>query len=1334
MKKHLLNLIGIMIVSCSLYGQGTMEWVYLPPGTTIGPCTSESMCGADPVSCYGLEYVPAYSGIMTSYTTGYFISCNAIEELNESCVMTDNSLWRDYCGTQFDTVYMNSSANNGTVQVTAGTPMIIHQFCMSTGSYVGPIDINEDDNGLDLTISITRAAQGLPPITDFADMINTTVYPDKDCITKDTVYVTPGCGDCPVNACLTDDDINPTGGTSTYFNCDDQVGYTEMPDGSGCADYRATENVYDTTTSCLVVCRHGLCDTTIVVVLPNPPTPDEKVIEPTCAACPVTECATGDDLFSGGAGPTYTECAPPPGYSTTLNATTGCVEYTATENVTDTVETCIIACQNGVCDTTFIKIAPKLVAPDTLVVMPSCASCPVEVCATKDDLDPGRGGITYSSCGTAEEYDEVIDPVTGCIEYTANTNVTEPDTTCIIACQDGVCDTTVVIINPTPTGAPDTVTVMPPCASCPVEACATKDDLDNSAGADAITYTSCGAPDGYDEVLDPLTGCVEYTPNTNVTEPDTTCIIACQNGVCDTTIVIVNPNPPAPDTVTITPPCASCPIEACATKDDLNTANGTPTITYSSCGTADEYDEVIDPVTGCIEYTANTNVTEPDTTCIVACQNGVCDTTFIIINPTLVITDTIVVSPACKTCDIIGCATKDDLNPGGTFTYTSCGPPTGFTEVLDPVTGCVSFTPTTVTMDSTESCIIACDNGVCDTTVIIIVIPDNTTTAENDINQTDVNVAVPGNVLTNDTDDEGDEQTVTGLDLDGDGVFETTPVNGVSYAVPNGSIVFTDVATGAYVFTPDTDYTGTVEIPYQVCDDGIISACDDAVLVIDITGPDPENNYPPLAADDYAVTNMGVAKDINILNNDSDPDGTLDDTSVGLDETSVTGATCLSVVAGVCKVVSVPGEGVYSVQPNGIVNFMPAANFVGETTPLGYSVEDNDGLEASAFIHVTIVNNPNNETYASDDANSGLLGDTLTGNILTNDFDPEGDDQDVTLLDLDGDGTPETAPTGFPQNVIQNGTIVGTITINDETGEYVWVPADDFAGTVTIPYTACDDIVGVQQACDNATLVLTNILACWDVDLTVILEGAYDVATGLMRTDLNINHILPGQDKDQSPNFSIILNADYTPFGQPYQVAPWSFTDLTGSQFGDATHPNAPASTTPYPADVVDWILVSAREDGVMPADEVWACSAWVHSDGSVTFPEECGCLAVNSTKTYSLMIEHRNHLAVISHVGATKGATVLEYDFTQQDAFKVNTFSKAAKEVEPGVWALYAGNGDQFSGISSINSADYTLWGTHQNNINYLYGDYNMNVYCNSDDDNVWQFNQNTFSSITVD
>ncbi|MEP4826783.1 MAG: Ig-like domain-containing protein, partial [Gilvibacter sp.] len=87
------------------------------------------------------------------------------------------------------------------------------------------------------------------------------------------------------------------------------------------------------------------------------------------------------------------------------------------------------------------------------------------------------------------------------------------------------------------------------------------------------------------------------------------------------------------------------------------------------------------------------------------------------------------------------------------------------------------------------------------TTSVPVTILFNCTDAIDDINDTYVDLPVSGNVLTNDEDFEGDNQTVTG---------NTSPANGSVTVNPDGS----------YTYTPNPGYVGEDSFEYTICDDG----------------------------------------------------------------------------------------------------------------------------------------------------------------------------------------------------------------------------------------------------------------------------------------------------------------------------------------------------------------------------------------------------------------------------------------------------------------------------------------------------------------------------------
>ncbi|HZV70501.1 MAG TPA: NosD domain-containing protein [Saprospiraceae bacterium] len=263
--------------------------------------------------------------------------------------------------------------------------------------------------------------------------------------------------------------------------------------------------------------------------------------------------------------------------------------------------------------------------------------------------------------------------------------------------------------------------------------------------------------------------------------------------------------------------------------------------------------------------------------------------------------------------------------------------------------------------------------------------------------------------------------------------------------------------------------------------------------------------------------------------------------------------------------------------------------------------------------------------------------------------------------------------------------------------------------------------------------VYTYTVRCFPLTLRVFLEGAYDATGDSMRSTLNTNHVLPGQDKLLSPSLSVQLLAPWTPFGQPYNMPPWNYSGNLGMQYGDPSSPGAPMGVIPYPADVVDWVLVTVRKNGKLPAHNFWTCAGWVHTDGEVTFPEPCGGLTFLTGDSSYVLVQHRTHLGALTPIAASSPCVdyIINWDFTTSNSYEP-IFRYGQKVVEPGVWAMHAANGEQVTSIAAISSGDLTTWRTYQNTYGYSIGDYNMSAFTESaGDESLWKANQNRTSGI---
>jgi CshA-type fibril repeat protein len=163
-------------------------------------------------------------------------------------------------------------------------------------------------------------------------------------------------------------------------------------------------------------------------------------------------------------------------------------------------------------------------------------------------------------------------------------------------------------------------------------------------------------------------------------------------------------------------------------------------------------------------------------------------------------------------------------------------------------------------------------------------------------------------------------------------------------------------------------------------------------------------NETPSALDDRAATDPGQPITFSITNNDSDPDGVIDLTTVDLDPSTPEED----------KTLTVPGEGTYSVDEGGNVTFTPEAGFEGETTPVPYTVKDDNGL-VSNTANITVLveegaNNPPTASVKEIVVPEGQQDTPLNVKLPT---DLDGDPLTVTITEVPKVGT-ITKPDGTP--------------------------------------------------------------------------------------------------------------------------------------------------------------------------------------------------------------------------------------------------------------------------------------------------------------------------------
>lgn len=155
MKKFSILAAAMFILTCGTYAQ-TMRWIPVQNGSGMSTCPNQPG-GKEKTLSYALEYTPNISGVLTSYTTGFLVSCTSAGSAvikNQSRVMTSKSREISGCNTM-GAVLMNSSGNSGDPShntITAGVPVILHQICLSIPA--GESVSIQEDVVTDLTTSI----------------------------------------------------------------------------------------------------------------------------------------------------------------------------------------------------------------------------------------------------------------------------------------------------------------------------------------------------------------------------------------------------------------------------------------------------------------------------------------------------------------------------------------------------------------------------------------------------------------------------------------------------------------------------------------------------------------------------------------------------------------------------------------------------------------------------------------------------------------------------------------------------------------------------------------------------------------------------------------------------------------------------------------------------------------------------------------------------------------------------------------------------------------------------------------------------------------------------
>jgi uncharacterized repeat protein (TIGR01451 family) len=376
--------------------------------------------------------------------------------------------------------------------------------------------------------------------------------------------------------------------------------------------------------------------------------------------------------------------------------------------------------------------------------------------------------------------------------------------------------------------------------------------------------------------------------------------------------------------------------------------------------------------------------------------------------------------------------------------------------------------------------------------------------------------------------------------------------------------------------------------------------------------------------------------------------------------------------------------------------------FINTANTIGFYTNSVDELQnVTDTDDETIVATP----IAVDDMYSTPFETPVSGDVSENDTYPDGSTFSTTSLPSDG-----------------------TLVFNPD-GTFEYTPNDGFSGTDIYTYEVCFEFGSVRN-CSEATVTITvDGLSCIGLDLKVLLEGPY-VDNGsngsTMTTKLNDLGYLPGQ---RPVTFLGLLNP--APAGQPYKIAPWNYMGTEGDDM-EYVEGNPSTYKAGYPSNATDWVLVSLRT-GLSASTTVCQRAAILLNDGTVQLLEGFDCCELNVAETYYIVVEHRNHLVVMSHqkVAVTSGSLI--YDFTTRQSYR--SLLGFGQKLINGKYVMFAGNSMQVGGSNptDINTNDNTFWLSRNglDNSGYFLNDFDLNGDVNVQDKNLWLQNNGTFTDV---
>ena len=361
-------------------------------------------------------------------------------------------------------------------------------------------------------------------------------------------------------------------------------------------------------------------------------------------------------------------------------------------------------------------------------------------------------------------------------------------------------------------------------------------------------------------------------------------------------------------------------------------------------------------------------------------------------------------------------------------------------------------------------------------------------------------------------------------------------------------------------------------------------------------------NQPPVANDDIVSVEPGETKTINVLNNDTDADGTTDPNSI--------------------TIVTQPLNGTVIVGNDGVITYSHNGSATA-TDSFTYTVADNDG-DTSNIATVDITVTPNQVPVANNDSASVTVGGAIAINVLSNDSDSDGtlNPNTVNIASQPSNGSVIVNPDGtitYTHNGSASATDSFTYTVTDNDG--------DTSNTATVDITVTPNQVPVANN-DSASVTVGGAIAI------NVLSNDSDSDGTLNPNSVNI--------ASQPSSGSVTVNPDgtitYTHNGSPTATDSFTYTvadndadtsniatvDITVTPNQVPVANNDSASVTVGGAIAINVLSNDSDSDGTLNPNTVNIASqpsngsVIVNPDGTITYTHN-GSASTTDTFTYTV-------------------------------------------------------------------------------------------------------------------